>query len=137
MTTTLPPEEIAEAEAPRPIATSDPRGAHEWAAIILVLLGAFAFGVGWIAGVILLWGSKAWSTRDKLIGTLLWPGGLGGVAYAISIYSVSTGDRCAEPNCPDGSGEWLGLTLLAIAVLVPFWTASYLARRTRRGHYTF
>ena len=32
--------------------------------------------VGWIAGVILLWVSPAWTTRDKVIGTLLVPGGL-------------------------------------------------------------
>ncbi len=31
---------------------------------------------GWIAGVILLWSSRAWNTRDKVIGTLIVPGGL-------------------------------------------------------------
>ena len=28
---------------------------HEWAAIILLLLGGFFVGIGWIVGLILLW----------------------------------------------------------------------------------
>ena len=40
------------------------------AAIVLPL-------VGWLIGVILLWLSNAWNVRDKVIGTLFVPGGLG------------------------------------------------------------
>jgi hypothetical protein len=32
--------------------------------------------VGWLAGLVLLWSSRAWTTRDKWIGTLVIPGGL-------------------------------------------------------------
>ena len=44
--------------------------------ITLLLIGAFLAVVGWVVGVVLLWRSRVWTLRDKLIGTLLWPGGL-------------------------------------------------------------
>jgi hypothetical protein len=50
----------------------------EWAAIILLLLRGFIVGLGWVAGLVLLWSSRAWSTRDKWVGTLVVPGGLVG-----------------------------------------------------------
>jgi hypothetical protein len=70
------PEAIIAAETPDPDAFADRRGPREWAAIILLLFGGFIFGFGWFAGLILLWSSRAWTTRDKWIGTLVVPGGL-------------------------------------------------------------
>jgi hypothetical protein len=55
-------------------------GAHEITAVILLLIGGFLAGIGWIVGVILLWTSPRWRTRDKWLGTLVWPGGLAAVA---------------------------------------------------------
>jgi len=46
------------------------------AAIFLVLVGGVVLPIlGWFIGVTLLWTSRAWTTRDKLVGTLLLPGG--------------------------------------------------------------
>ena len=42
----------------------------------LVLAGGFLVFVGWFIGVVLLWSSHTWKLRDKLMGTLLFPGGL-------------------------------------------------------------
>lgn len=42
----------------------------------LVCFGGFVFGVGWLAGMALLWTSAAWRVRDKLLATLVVPGGL-------------------------------------------------------------
>ncbi|MGB9376595.1 MAG: hypothetical protein WCB04_03685 [Mycobacteriales bacterium] len=43
----------------------------EVAAVLALGLGAiFVPVVGWLVGVILVWISEAWSTRDKVIGTL-------------------------------------------------------------------
>ncbi len=70
------PEEIIAAEMPPPDGRADRRGIREWAAIILLLFGGFIFGLGWLAGLVLLWSSRAWTTRDKWIGTLVdtrWP----------------------------------------------------------------
>jgi hypothetical protein len=42
---------------------------HEWSAIFLVLFGCLIGGIGWIAGLILLWSSNAWRTREKWLGS--------------------------------------------------------------------
>jgi hypothetical protein len=67
------PEAIIAAEMPRPDESPERRGAREWAALILLPFGGFIFGVGWLAGLILLWSSRGWTTRDKWIGTLVVP----------------------------------------------------------------
>jgi hypothetical protein len=66
------PAEIAAAEPPR----KERSRWQEVTAIVLLLLGGFVLLLGWIAGVVLLWTSSAWTTRDKLIGTFVLPGGL-------------------------------------------------------------
>lgn len=131
------PEEIIAAEQPDespPVA--DRRGIQEWAAIFLLLLGGFAFGLGWIAGLILLWSSRAWTTRDKWIGTLILPGGLATGLYGGLILAVH-GQSCfgragGPPQCTPGPSTGqniLAIALLAILVLAPIGTAFYLARR--------
>jgi uncharacterized membrane protein len=70
------PEAIIVAEAQRSGELPARRGVREWAAIVLLLLGGFIFGVGWLVGLILLWSSRAWTRRKKWIGTLVIPGGL-------------------------------------------------------------
>jgi hypothetical protein len=42
----------------------------------LLLVGGYAFLGGWVVGVCLLWFSATWRLRDKLLGTLVVPGGL-------------------------------------------------------------
>ena len=71
------PAEIA-AEAQE---RADPRpsraGWMEILALILLLVGGIVLPVvGWFVGVVLLWVSDAWSTREKLVGTFVIPGGL-------------------------------------------------------------
>ncbi len=46
-----PPGEIIEAEQPSASGPADRRGWREWAAVILLPLGGFAFGVGWLVGL--------------------------------------------------------------------------------------
>ena len=71
------PEEIAAEAIPRPDQRPASWGALEVFALILLPLGGLLLvGVGWLLGVALLWSSKVWSTRDKLVGTFLLPGGL-------------------------------------------------------------
>src|SRR5215213_1653431 len=70
------PEEIASEARERldiaPAATSW----QEPVALVLLLVGGFLFFIGWIVGVVLLWLSDVWSTRQKILGTLVVPGGL-------------------------------------------------------------
>ena len=63
------------------------------AAIILLLIGGFTI-IGWFVGVVLLWISDAWNTRDKIIGTLVVPGGLAGALGVGLIASGRQGGSC-------------------------------------------
>ena len=52
-------------------------GALEITAVIFLLIGGVVIPfVGWVVGVILLWYSPRWRRSEKLLGTLVWPGGL-------------------------------------------------------------
>lgn len=48
----------------------------EVTAMVLLLAGGFVMLLGWLAGCVLLWVSPRWRWPDKLVGTLVWPGGL-------------------------------------------------------------
>jgi uncharacterized membrane protein len=133
------PEDIVEAQRPHAVTVETSRGTHEWAAIFLLLLGGFVFGVGWIAGLILLLSSRAWTTLDKWIGTLVVPGGLAAAVLAFGIGTVTISGGCTggtgrPEHCTGGPGTVEGIlliALLAFVVLAPFCTAVYLARRAR------
>lgn len=112
-------------------------------AIVLLLIGGFLFLVGWIAGVVLLWLSDVWSTRDKIIGTLLVPGGLvapawlglvGGVRSTVC-FTERRADGVTVTSCNAGGGgvDILALVLLAFLVMAPIATAVYLGRKLRRA----
>jgi len=135
------PEEIIAAERPDATVSADGRGTREWAAIFLLLLGGFVFGLGWIVGLILLWSSRAWSTMDKLIGTVVIPGGLAGSVYMLLLYRVPASrsiSHCWSVGGPTHctSGPSSGPSAFAVAALLvvgvsPIFTAIYLARRAR------
>ena len=83
------PDEIVAEAAGAPELRSG-RGTQEWVAVILLLVGGFALVVGWIVGVVLLWTSRAWTLRDKLIGTFVVPGGLA-VGYVLFAFGALSG----------------------------------------------
>jgi hypothetical protein len=90
-------------------------GLCEWLAIPLLLIGGFIFVFGWFVGVVLLWRSEIWTLRDKLIGTLVLPGGL---ASAPFVFASTSGN--------------LGLALAVLSVVLPVLTVIYLGRRATR-----
>ena len=114
-------------------------GFIEIAALILLLVGAIVIPIfGWFVGVALLWASGVWTTRDKLIGTFLFPGGLALPAFLLLL----PGSRCAEvylngrlveSTCSDPSAlrQALLIGLLAVLVIVPIATTAYLGSRLR------
>jgi hypothetical protein len=119
------PEEIAAAAGP----VRDARlGVVEAAAIVLLLFGGFIFLAGWFAGFVLLWISPRWRWPDKLLGTLVWPGGYATVLL-LALLPVGSG----SVSCSGGTGRstvctssgtgnmpgWLGILLLVITVLAP------------------
>jgi hypothetical protein len=145
-----PPEEIVEAEQPAPADTlapgADMRTWREWAAIVLLPLGGFAFGIGWIAGVILLWSSRAWSTRQKVIGTLIVPGGIAAFFPVLLLTATATKTRCVTAvrsssgvlppgthHCfnvggPSSLHVVIVIVLVAFVVVGPIAVAIHLAR---------
>jgi hypothetical protein len=134
------PEAIVAAEAPRPDELPDRRAATKWATIGLLLLGGFVFAVGWLAGLILLWSSRAWTTRDKWIGTLVIPGGLAtGVFLGLLAIGVPNKKICrvtpgGVQHCTNAAGQGtaasvLGVVVFALLVLAPIATSIHLARR--------
>ena len=151
-----PPGDIVDAEQPRGPIAVDRRGWREWTAVILLPLGGLIVGVGWLIGLILLWSSRLWTTRDKLIGTLIVPGG---IVTAIWMALVFTGSGASAQKCkgfatqvnpatgavirPGGmhcvsvSAPSLAPTVWQIALIVffvlgPIISAVYLARRAGR-----
>ena len=129
---------------PKP-ARSEP-GWVEIGALIMLLVGGLVLPViGWFIGVILLWMSNAWNTRDKIIGTIFGPGGLG-LPLFLGTIAVSGGGSCgqvgevgSQPSvntCTDqgaSAGEVLGITVLIALLLAPIVTTAYLAVRMRRA----
>ena len=103
----------------------------------------------WPVGVILMWISPAWNWRDKLIGTLLPPGGFWFIPIAGALAtSAHNGGSCVlstdaaghviSNTCPQSAGSSLLWAMVAIAVFVvtfvlPLITAGYLALRLRWG----
>ncbi|MBV9416586.1 MAG: hypothetical protein JO363_16500 [Solirubrobacterales bacterium] len=149
-----PAGDIIEAEQPAGPASVDRRGLREWAAVILLPLGGFAFGIGWLVGLILLWSSRLWTTRDKLIGTLIIPGGLATSLFVFGALAGTTGTtncsgfapevnpstgaviRPGTIHCHPSPGPSTATTVLDIALAVvlllgPIVSAVYLARRAR------
>lgn len=118
-------------------------GAREAFALIGLLVGGFVLVVGWFVGLALLWASSSWTTREKLVGTLVVPGGLlpafllflGGIG-AVECgggYTALTGP--VKRNCTvtfSLPGQILWFALLAFCLVAPIFTTVFLARRMRR-----
>jgi uncharacterized membrane protein len=126
------PDEIAQADQPRPTPASTATDGTEWATITLLLIGGFFAGIGWLLGVFLLWRSRVWTVRDKLIGTLLWPGGLAASFVFFSSYLISGAEVCGPGECTDDGFDLAAIPIIA-ALLVPVGTAVYLARRAKHS----
>ena len=112
-------------------------GWKEITALILLPIGGVILPVlGWFIGVVLLWVSDAWNTRDKVIGTFVLPGGLL-VPLGLG-FIAGSGEACVEApggpveNCTGGTGP-LGIAAVIVLFLLPFASSAYLAWQMRRG----
>ena len=126
---------------------------NEWLAIPLLLIGGFILIVGWFVGVALLWSSRIWTLRDKLIGTLVVPGGLvTSVLLILGVGGSASGGACsgfttttrgphgvkavnAGTDCTSSGGgvNYLALALLVVLFVLPILTSIYLGRRATRA----
>ncbi len=56
----------------------------DYLAVLLLVIGGIAFLPVWVGGAVLLWASPRWRLRERVIGTLLWPGGLAGFWFLVT-----------------------------------------------------
>ena len=146
----------------RPAAARRRPGPLEITAVVLLLVGGIVLPVaGWVAGVILLWISPRWTSRDKWIGTLVWPGGLlapalllliggaaltftagettcsgsGPAAAATASIHQAVQDTCVSTGTTTSLPVWLSISLalilLAVAIAGPIYTAVRLLHRVQ------
>lgn len=101
----------------------------------------------WPAGVVLLWASSAWTTRQKLLGTLVVPGGypalffffplvlwLPGLTYACATESLN--GRVIATTCTGPQWWQVALAIAVVAIVLaglvgPVVVGIYLATRLR------
>src|SRR5579859_3856780 len=99
--------------------------------------------VFWPIGVILLWTSRGWNVRDKLIGTLVPPGGLFVSLLVLGLVAAVPGQMCAggysngkqiTTTCSGGvhgiDALLLGIFLILV-VVSPILTGIYMGIRLR------
>jgi hypothetical protein len=140
---------VAEAgRRPDAFGSGQPSGrAEPYRAGILEIAAVILVPFFWPIGVILLWMSPAWKVRDKLIGTLLPPGGYMGVGiFGLAaatqhsggcVVSTDAAGRLIQNTCPAPGPLWLQVLTNVVITLVifvlPLLTAGYLAFRLRWG----
>jgi uncharacterized membrane protein len=113
-------------------------GIREILTLILLPLGGFLWIIGWAVGAILLATSTVWTSREKVIGLLVVPGGL---LPAFLFGFMSSGKLCSQTisqgqvvseTCSGGMPVWLAWMILAVTVIGPIWTVFFLLSRMNR-----
>lgn len=103
----------AEAGAPPP-------GSRRWDAWApwLIIFGPVASGLGWIAGVLILWTSPTWSQRDKLIATVVPLAGLVALFFGL-VATFRAAAACPGPTTLASTCTTKGPALpLGVAILL-------------------
>ena len=111
----------------------------------LVLAGGFLVGVGWFVGVAWLWSSHTWTRQEKIIATLLVPGGIA-LPLSVLLFSLTTRTSdCAsfggpgQPTVTHCVAKWPAIPfpsilILVVLVVVPVIVAINLEKVRRSGH---
>jgi uncharacterized membrane protein len=89
----------------------------EVGAVVMLTAGSLVPVIGWAVGVILLWSSGVWRRSEKLLGTLIVPGGPG-LALLIGAAAI------ALPPA-------LGIPILIFVLMAPIVVAFVLINRAR------
>ena len=95
------------------------RWIRDLSAIALLTFGVVLFTVGWLVGAVLLWTSPTWRVRDKILGTLVIPGGLP-FAVVVAIFGVPAAFASALPG--------LAAVIEVVLLVGPIYTAVHLFR---------
>jgi uncharacterized membrane protein len=95
-----PPEDIVEAAEP----PSAPGDQHAGKLEIVALIALIVPFIGWLTGTVLVFASRIWSRRDKLIGALL----LLLPIVVLSLGFVAAGPSGSEDSTPPGDNRPVG-----------------------------
>jgi hypothetical protein len=114
----------------------------ETAAVIMLTLGSFIPVLGWLIGAVLLWSSARWRPSEKLLGTLVVPGGPGLLLLLTALPArvcvgsssptpagtpVTTTETCTGFAFPPA----IGIPLVVTIFVAPFVVAAVLLHRVR------
>ena len=128
---------------------------RERAALLMLTLGSGVLVVGWLVGAVLLWTSRRWTWREKLLATLVVPLGpapvVGGTAIGLGITHPlwfaaplgipalgssscvtrmdSAGAVLSQVCTSDGPAAWILPAVVWAWALAPIVVAAVLARR--------
>jgi hypothetical protein len=117
-------------------APARPSIALEIAAVLMLTVGSLIPVAGWLVGVVLLWTSKQWTRGEKLLGTLVLPGGVGamlmlGGAASFMISQVCTTADGVETCTGFALPAWLGVPVLGLLLVAPIVVAGVLIARVQ------
>jgi uncharacterized membrane protein len=96
--------------------------ATPWLEVITLVALVVPF-LGWVVGAVLVWLSRRWTTRDKLIGTI------GGLSWVVAGLGTTIAPRVGPP----GPAAITVTGLIIAAFVLPYAAAIYLAIRLRAG----
>jgi hypothetical protein len=141
---------VAAARPDVPPATGPRHGIREVLALLLLVTGMPPL-LGWLVGAGLLLWSPLWSDRQKLLGILVWPGGLFGgfllLTIPVSVSGSSSTQVCggsspgllqpdANPivmSCTSSSSvHWWVWPVLVVVFVAPIVVGAYLWRAAGR-----
>jgi len=136
-----PSAATAGAAPPQPATEAGRTGVGlETAAVIMLTLGSFLPVLGWAVGAILLWSSPRWRRGEKLLGTLVVPGGPGLVILlalvpartCVGSYGRTPDEVIVTETC-DGFAlpAPVGAVLAVVILVAPFVVAAVLLKRAR------
>ena len=125
-----PADIAAEARERSGVQARPARPTTPWLEIATVVLLVIPF-LGWVLGAVLVWLSRLWTTRDKLIGTVA---GLSWLLGGLGTVMVSAGGPVGQPGVDVGTtgSNPLELILVVAPLVLPVAAAIYLGLRLRR-----
>ena len=115
----------------------------EIGALVLLTAGSLVSWVGWVGGVLLVWTSGRWTRRDKLVGSLVLPGGLAAAWWfargpaTVTCTGFVVGDEVPDvgitgPGCtPVPFPLSVMLLIQLVLVVLPLAAAAWLGWRLR------
>ncbi|MEA3055691.1 MAG: hypothetical protein QOD30_1123 [Actinomycetota bacterium] len=83
--------------------------------------------VGWVLGVVIAWRSAIWTRRDKIVATVVGPGGLPTLLSVLVLDATHAKGKMSTA----GTSEAVGIAVAAALLVASFASVVYLGVRLR------